>query len=102
LSPTAKVACWQRQYLIPVLILLSVLLVSVQVKGLVVVTNVMETTGSPADLAISGQDYFIRRDPDSSLLYVTRGGQFNLDANGRRVICSPWLCLMVVSSGGET
>jgi flagellar hook protein FlgE len=79
--PTAKVARWQRQYLIQLLILLFVLM-SAQVKGQAVITSVIETTGCTTDLAISGQGYFILRDPDSSLLYVTRNGEFRLDANG--------------------
>jgi flagellar hook protein FlgE len=42
----------------------------------------INTTGNPTDLAISGDGFFVVKDPSSGASYVTRDGQFNLDANG--------------------
>lgn len=44
-----------------------------------------ETTSKVTDLAISGNGFFVVRDPLSSTLYYTRAGQFHLDAAGRMV-----------------
>jgi flagellar hook protein FlgE len=44
-----------------------------------------ETTANATDLAISGNGFFIVRDPISSVLNYTRAGQFHLDANGQLV-----------------
>ena len=39
-------------------------------------------TGGLTDLAISGNGFFVVKDPSSGASYVTRDGQFDLDANG--------------------
>lgn len=40
------------------------------------------STGSPNDLAISGSGFFLVKDPTTGNSFVTRDGQFNIDANG--------------------
>ena len=40
------------------------------------------STGVPNDLAISGNGFFLVNDPTTGSGYVTRDGQFNVDANG--------------------
>ena len=40
------------------------------------------TTGRANDLAILGPGYFVVRDPDENILYVTRKGDFRLDSDG--------------------
>jgi flagellar hook protein FlgE len=40
------------------------------------------TTGVPNDLAISGNGFFLVNDPTTGSAYVTRDGQFSVDANG--------------------
>jgi flagellar hook protein FlgE len=45
----------------------------------------LETTGNVTDLAITGNGFFIVRDPLSGVLSYTRAGQFHLDSNGRLV-----------------
>ena len=42
----------------------------------------INTTGNPTDLAISGDGFFVVKDTSSGATFVTRDGQFNLDANG--------------------
>jgi flagellar hook protein FlgE len=44
--------------------------------------GVINNTGSPTDLALSGRGFFVVRDTSSGVNYVTRDGQFNRDANG--------------------
>jgi len=78
----AKVACGRRQYWLPLLLLLLVQLASAQVIGGPVVNSPLMETGRRTDFAIFGPGFFMVRDPDSSLLYVTRYGQFFLDVNG--------------------
>ncbi|MCF7668812.1 MAG: flagellar hook-basal body complex protein [Verrucomicrobia bacterium] len=39
-------------------------------------------TGVPSDLAISGDGYFVVKDPLSGMEYATRDGRFKLDAQG--------------------
>lgn len=39
-------------------------------------------TGLQTDLAVSGQGYFVVRDPASNASYVTRAGDFRVDTNG--------------------
>ena len=50
-------------------------------------TNLVET-GIESDLAITGPGYFILRDADSSLFYVTRFGAFTLDEVGYLISAS--------------
>lgn len=45
----------------------------------------LETTSNVTDLAITGNGFFIVRDPLSGVLSYTRAGQFHLDSNGRLV-----------------
>lgn len=40
------------------------------------------STSIPSDLAISGQGFFLVNDPTTGSAYVTRDGQFSVDANG--------------------
>jgi len=42
----------------------------------------INTTGATTDLAINGNGYFLVSDPSSGIMYATRDGEFNLDANG--------------------
>jgi flagellar hook protein FlgE len=42
----------------------------------------INTTGNTTDLAISGNGFFVVKDTSSGTTYVTRDGEFNLDANG--------------------
>jgi len=42
----------------------------------------INSTGNTADMAINGSGYFIVKDSSTSASYVTRDGEFNLDANG--------------------
>lgn len=42
----------------------------------------INTTGTTTDLAISGNGFFVVKDPSSGTTYVTRDGEFNRDANG--------------------
>ncbi len=42
----------------------------------------INTTGTTTDLAINGNGFFIVNNPSSGQSYVTRDGEFNLDANG--------------------
>jgi flagellar hook protein FlgE len=51
--------------------------VAAQTAEPVVITNLPST-----DLAIAGPGYFIVRDPDALLLYITRYGQFTIDPDG--------------------
>ncbi len=39
-------------------------------------------TGLPTDLAVSGQGFFLLRDPANDSEFVTRAGDFRVDANG--------------------
>lgn len=45
----------------------------------------LETTPNATDLAISGNGFFVVRDPKTSALYYTRAGQFHFDNSGRLV-----------------
>lgn len=45
-------------------------------------------TGGPTDLAISGNGFFVVKDPTSGAQYVTRAGDFHLDVNGYLVTSS--------------
>lgn len=45
----------------------------------------LETTPNVTDLAISGNGFFVVRDPATNTLFYTRAGQFHLDAAGRLV-----------------
>jgi flagellar hook protein FlgE len=45
----------------------------------------LESTTNLTDLAISGNGFFIVRDPLAAALNYTRAGQFHLDSNGRLV-----------------
>ncbi|HVO94073.1 MAG TPA: flagellar hook protein FlgE [Terriglobales bacterium] len=58
----------------------------------------LETTSSTTDLAISGNGFFIVRNPLSNVLYYTRAGQFHLDNVGRLVNDSD---LILQGSGGD-
>lgn len=40
------------------------------------------STGNPTDLGISGNGFFIVKDPSSSISYATRDGQFHFDSTG--------------------
>jgi flagellar hook protein FlgE len=42
----------------------------------------LSTTGNNTDLGISGNGYFVVRDPTSNIDYVTRDGSFQLDSQG--------------------
>ena len=42
----------------------------------------INSTGNTADMAINGSGYFIVKDSSTSASYVTRDGEFKLDANG--------------------
>src|SRR5262245_21761123 len=42
--------------------------------------GVVNNTGSPTDLALSGRGFFVVRDTSSGANMATRDGQFNLDA----------------------
>jgi len=42
----------------------------------------LSSTGTPSDLGISGNGYFIVKDPASGISYATRDGQFHFDSNG--------------------
>jgi flagellar hook protein FlgE len=42
----------------------------------------INSTGNTADMAINGSGYFVVKDSSTSASYVTRDGEFNLDANG--------------------
>ena len=44
-----------------------------------------ETTSNATDLAISGNGFFVVRNPLSNTLYYTRAGEFHLDNAGRMV-----------------
>ena len=46
------------------------------------ITSITSETGVPTDLAIMGPGYFIVRDPDENMFYVTLWGAFHLDCNG--------------------
>lgn len=48
----------------------------------------LETTPNVTDLAISGNGFFVVRDPRTNGIYYTRAGQFHLDAGGRLVNAS--------------
>jgi flagellar hook protein FlgE len=39
-------------------------------------------TGNPTDMAINGNGFFVVKDPSSGASYVTRDGEFGLDASG--------------------
>lgn len=45
----------------------------------------LETTTSALDLAVSGNGFFVVRDPLSNTMRYTRAGDFHLDANGQMV-----------------
>ena len=45
----------------------------------------LETTSNTTDLAISGNGFFVVRNPLNNTLYYTRAGQFHLDNAGRMV-----------------
>ena len=45
----------------------------------------LNNTGNPTDLAVSGPGFFVVKDPSSGATYVTRDGEFKLDANGNLV-----------------
>jgi flagellar hook protein FlgE len=45
----------------------------------------MSRTGVQTDLALSGEGFFVVRDPVTSVEFVTRAGDFRLDANGNLV-----------------
>ena len=42
----------------------------------------INSTGNTADMAINGSGYFVVKDSSTSASYVTRDGEFNLDASG--------------------
>jgi flagellar hook protein FlgE len=42
-------------------------------------------TGTPTDLAVSGNGFFVVKDPSSGMSFVTRDGGFKVDANGNLV-----------------
>lgn len=42
----------------------------------------ISTTGSPTDLAISGQGFFLVRNPTDGDTFATRAGNFQIDGNG--------------------
>lgn len=42
----------------------------------------LNPTSNPNDLAISGNGYFVVKDPGDSATYATRAGTFNIDPNG--------------------
>jgi len=44
--------------------------------------GVINSTSNPTDLAISGQGFFIVRDPVTNAEYATRAGDFTVDVNG--------------------
>jgi len=50
----------------------------------------VNTTGVTTNLAISGDGFFMVKDPSSGLTYATRDGEFNLDSSG-----------YVISAGGQ-
>ena len=45
----------------------------------------LNTTSNPTDMAITGNGFFVVKDPASGASYVTRDGQFGLDASGHLV-----------------
>jgi flagellar hook protein FlgE len=61
----------------------------------------ISATGSPTDLAISGNGYFVVRDPVTGGNYVTRDGAFQVDGNGF-LITSKGLRLQGYSDAGLT
>jgi flagellar hook protein FlgE len=48
----------------------------------------IESTGVGTDLAINGNGFFVVRDPTTGAQYLTRAGDFQLDANGYLVTSS--------------
>ncbi len=42
----------------------------------------INNTGVPTDLAVNGQGFFVVKDPASGATYVTRDGEFSVDASG--------------------
>jgi len=42
----------------------------------------LATTGNPTDLGVSGNGFFIVKDPTTSTTYATRDGQFTFDSSG--------------------
>jgi flagellar hook protein FlgE len=46
------------------------------------------TTGSPTDLAISGEGFFVVRDPVDGETFATRAGDFQIDGNGYLITTS--------------
>jgi flagellar hook protein FlgE len=42
----------------------------------------LSSTGNATDLGISGNGFFIVKDPSSGITYATRDGQFHFDSNG--------------------
>lgn len=78
----AGVARGLRQFLCALLVLMFTRLSwSQPLTPGIPITNIM-VTAIQSDLAISGPGYFILHDPVSGQMYVTRYGQFMLDANG--------------------
>ena len=45
----------------------------------------LNNTGNPTDLAVSGPGFFVVRDPSSGASYVTRDGEFKIDASGNLI-----------------
>ena len=45
----------------------------------------LESTSNTTDLAISGNGFFVVRNPSNNTLYYTRAGEFHLDNAGRMV-----------------
>jgi flagellar hook protein FlgE len=42
----------------------------------------ISSTGQPTDMAVNGNGFFVVKDPTSGQQYVTRDGEFSVDANG--------------------
>jgi flagellar hook protein FlgE len=62
----------------------------------------INTTGTTTDLAVNGDGFFVVKDPSSGASYVTRDGQFNLDANGYLVTANGQRVQGYTGSGTST
>jgi flagellar hook protein FlgE len=60
----------------------------------------VNTTGVTTDLAINGNGFFVLKDTSSGSTYVTRDGEFTLDANGYLVNASGYRVQGLMGSSG--
>jgi flagellar hook protein FlgE len=59
-------------------------------------------TGVPTNLAINGNGFFVVADPSSGQQYVTRDGNFSVDANGYLVTSTGMRVQGLTTAGGTT